>query len=1266
MRSAKQFMTDRPSALTLARGASGTRAEQEALDQIARALPAGDQARNRLWANIVMPGASGERHGYEIDALALGHHGLYVIEIKANHSGLDATALNHAATQVRAAARQLERAMSLRIPSLSRLWIQPLVFVPDDDFELESSVAVPVVTPQNLVSVLQHGELGDMFLAETQEPINDDTTDALIELLDNLDRHQPGLHDLRTEVRQLYLDILADLHQQAPQEPDAGPLTTDQETSPSLEERAAIWVLSCGFVHALQRRGLLKSGAMNAHQGPLRARVQLAHLLDVATGYQALDTITGLWRSAANENPLSEQVARRLLDFFWSEDGAARPSPGDGSPDVWTALYGGLSDVLARRHGFVATPRFVAEFMLDLAFEPVLATRGAANTSVCDPACGSGTLLCLAFERLVDAHLRASPEPDPRTHALAALDRVHGIDISAPAALITRARLLFAYLDRAQVSDLTYVPRLPIHVTIGDALNVEERAREHPPGSYAVVLCTPPYVTCKDRRRRDLYRRYFVSAGGFYSLAAPFIERCFSLADRDGMVGVLAPSSFYKREYGKKLIEDVLTGVEFTRVIDMTGAYVPGFATPTLILVAGNRRPDSEAPGSVRMVLGKSVEPHKPVHAEQGRVWSSIRDHHDELGYQDRYISVEERPREVLRRHPWILIAGEPPELRQAFESSSSLDRMVESIRFGGFSGLDDVFLLKPGVAERHGLERHVICPIVTGAAIGDWVATAHVEALIPQTPDGELLPLEDEARWVDFLWPYRARLERRVTIPEQRPGAWWTWQNPPRLEAGPGIVGRSIASWPQFARAPGCPGNRHLLIIRLQESASEDQLFALLGYLDSSAACFWLKQRAFSKSWPEDPRSQRAVYQFSGHMVGQLPVPASIMTPDHPIHRAVAGLARSSSKAASQRAACTPEQVLARWSGDTRRSLLRELADARQREVRLTQRMVCDQEELDWLVYEALGLVDGITTFEDGMARPEERPHAWLSDQPPVSLEQPLAERWTERRRIAGGNRAIALIEHPAYKRPFLEPSDEELDRRADAACEEWLIARLERELRSMDPPRCSTVPELATRLERDAQVAAVASIVRRASNGSPVRLVNRLLHEHAVPFLAAQRYSELGLRKRAAWEETWDQQRRQDAGEAVEVPVPPIYSRSDYRDAATWRLRGKLDVASEPFISYRLGSGQPTRHGWAGWSYAQRAQALMTLVEELVAQGDDEPDTLSPLLDGLRELQPWVEAARDRDPQWPDIPRFVAALQRTTQAFVSSEISAQLEPEE
>jgi len=140
----------------------------------------------------------------------------------------------------------------------------------------------------------------------------------------------------------------------------------------------------------------------------------------------------------------------------------------------------------------------------------------------------------------------------------------------------------------------------------------------------------------------------------------------------------------------------------------------------------------------------------------------------------------------------------------------------------------------------------------------------------------------------------------------------------------------------------------------------------------------------------------------------------------------------------------------------------------------------------------------------------------------------------------------------------------------------------------------------------------------------------VRRVCHQNSVPYLASLRYSDSGLAKWRTWQETWSLQRREDAGEKVQINVPPRYDAKDFRDANYYRLRGKLDVPKERFISYpgaEKDDDKSPLFGWAGWDHLQQATALAGLYHERKTEDGWSAERLVPLLAGLLELVPWIK---------------------------------------
>jgi hypothetical protein len=72
---------------------------------------------------------------------------------------------------------------------------------------------------------------------------------------------------------------------------------------------------------------------------------------------------------------------------------------------------------------------------------------------------------------------------------------------------------------------------------------------------------------------------------------------------------------------------------------------------------------------------------------------------------------------------------------------------------------------------------------------------------------------------------------------------------------------------------------NRSAPIIKLPATATEDDHLALLAWLNSSAACFYLKQIAHNKTNHTEERPERGdldmiYFEFSAAAVGQCPRP--------------------------------------------------------------------------------------------------------------------------------------------------------------------------------------------------------------------------------------------------------------------------------------------------------------------------------------------------------------------------------------------------------
>ncbi|MEP6651902.1 MAG: BREX-2 system adenine-specific DNA-methyltransferase PglX [Myxococcales bacterium] len=1063
----------------------------------------------------------------------------------------------------------------------------------------------------------------------------------------------------------------------------------------TLEQVGAAWILSCVFVRTLEDRELLGRrriagpGASDSEQlffeiaPSLTARDYLLTVFKEVSSLPGAEDLLGprhnpLWRLSP-----SNEAARSLLDFFRQQDASdvgaeqdrlAWRFEGDDTRFLGD-LYQDLSEEVRKRYALLQTPDFVERFILDQTLEPAIAEFGLETVRMIDPACGSGHFLLGAFDRLLSQRRQAAPAVDVRDHALAALGQVYGVDVNPFAVAITRFRLTLAYLHRTGITKLAQSPRLPLNLVVADSLlhgaknttvlfaehesaggdyrawGAEMFALDDPQAArrvfgqrYHAVVGNPPYITCKDSALREVYRERYRSAAGKYALAAPFTERFFDLAVDNGFVGMINANSFMKREFGKALIEEVLPLVELTSVIDTSGAYIPGCGTPTVLLFGRNRTPTSS---KVHAVLGRRGEPSTPADAGQGLVWRTIVDHQAQVGFEDEYISVAEMLRVKLSAHPWSLGGGGAADLKALLEdrAEKTLVETVTSIGFMAITGEDEVFARPLGAWKRVGAEGEWLFPFGIGANIRDWDFRAGEHVFFPYRGAALREPTEYPGI-ARALWPWRRFLLNRPDfggkkyIDVDRP--WFSLHQVPleRLRIPISIAFACVATHNHFVLDRGGKVfNRSAPIIKLPESATEDDHLALLAYLNSSTACFWMKQVCHKKSSASQKHHSdpaRAAYEFAGTPIIDLPIPEYVE------RELLIGAVRRILLLAHERAQIILGEAVVLADGP--HTIGEQWQRAWSRYDALTAECAYLQEEIDWAIYRAFALaenrLDGDLSGERSFfpvlgSRPFEQDTGYnpgVSERIRVSVNHSgfrdgLPDSWKGRKGEVLGT-PLALIESPEFKRQWRDTElNVDFGEFRQTVQRQWILTKvaqgIEDGLSNSERPisiRLGALDFETRLLVHDVEVA------RLLAEG-----MHEVFDQEAVPCLSASLFADLGLAKHASWRKTWALQRREDLGESVgDIPVPPKYDQKDYRDANYWRLRGKLDVPKERFISYpgceKDGDPSPLI-GWAGWNHLQRAQALVVLYQERKNDDGWARERLMPMLVGLHELMFWLE---------------------------------------
>jgi len=1084
----------------------------------------------------------------------------------------------------------------------------------------------------------------------------------------NSDDLRKGLLDELKIVEKL---VRADLLAQYRANPDlmarAMQRLREEENSPSdsaawLEtfagRRAVLYILKTLYLRVLEDQGLLR---------PIRLRdggtYETFRSLFPQLGHAAYLR----WIFADAERALPELFVDAVIEI-------ATPGP-DAATAVWNVwqlpaagggprfdfsgaletrfigdLYQDLDNDVRERYALYQTPRFIESFILDQTLEPALTRFGLKDFKIIDPTCGSGHFLLGAYERI--AHLWRNEEPDTSegrwTASVRALESIYGTDINEYATSLSRLRLILAVVRDTGVVDLERLRALHLNILTCDSLIPWESFRDMLPATavaderfrnygstqersanaiflandFHAVVGNPPYIFVDDERKRSAYRAAWPrSAQGLYSQSAPMTERFWLLPTRGGFSGFIVAKNFTNREFGKGVVENVVRDVKINLVVDTSGASLPGHATPTLMIFSERNKPVS--PDSTTTIIASTRGgPSNMSDPGSGIVWTSILHNFDNAGFENGWISVRTVPQSTLEYHPWTL-------------SSATADRILLSINkyapltdFGAKSGF--MLITKESEAFERRYSRSLpFKPLVGGTEIRDWQLAGAKHILFPYDAEGLLKDRRD----ADLdLWALRTSLFGRSTFEGTFRSSGREYYefgqiSQTRIASASGlVVFAEINSNSQFILNNGVSlFDRSAPVLELPEFSIK-QRKDVVAFLNSSTIEFWFKSRcAIKNGWGETWQ-----FQYVRNATNVLEARLPIQDKCDPIAVRRYQLVELLEIAADAYQRSAPSNILKTLELDKQ-----SLGLARSKHAELEAELISLQEELDWNVYGAFGLLDNIPMmdltqsvgvarghrpFEIALARRMERGEeqsTWFTRHkltPTISIPEkycdPQRSVLQQRVEIIEQNIAIGLLEQPVNKRRW---NFESWDKSFTEAVATHILDSLEEILR--DTQDALTIAELATHFAKTPRNVTIAALAKNRDEITLDDIAGRLLETESIPDNPARFLSPSGLAKLVGsktaglgeldcapsaepfasgepvdWKRVWRLQEREDANYIVEIKVPPTFSASDYAHPNGWRIRGKFNIANERFIVYDELS--PKRYAWGGRTIPERAR--------------------------------------------------------------------------
>jgi type I restriction-modification system DNA methylase subunit/PAS domain-containing protein len=593
------------------------------------------------------------------------------------------------------------------------------------------------------------------------------------------------------------------------------------------------------------------------------------------------------------------------------------------------------------------------------------------------------------------------------------------------------------------------------------------KAKSKSAAGFDLVVGNPPFVTARNAEKRELYRaRWPRVCYKNYLLVCPFFELSFSLLKPDAQLGFIVSNAFAQRDLGQPLIEDFFPTVDLQKLVDCSGLLFPGHGTPTCLVFGAQRKPDEKSPIRVSAILPGGGDLRTPP--EESPLWHTLASQNDNPGYSDARVVVADRSRMEMRKWPWNLVGRNDANSEQ--DSSLCLESLcAEPIGAQFITGKDEAYVLSDHCLRRLGIPPHLTRAYGTGEDVRNWTALPGEFILFPY--DKKLAPLTEPlpTPLARHLKPFRETLENCVISGSIKKKdthlKWFEFRRLARAKFNVtlNIVNPHIATHCHFLVCDHeIAFKEKALAIALRDEFKEQQIHLLAGWLNSSLLLERLKRECFNKGAGEDEHRDR--FEFAGEKLRALSIPLWVNAaltgkPDALAERltalsracwesgrelpslALRKLFEKSGEAYTAWNAALPGHVAPHAQLAAAFTTTAELQERFARAVSLREQlragMVARQEEMDWLVYAAYGLLPAEHPAAQVAAEPApldqaQRPfRLWESASGdfaqavaliPADWPKPRRALWEARLAAIRDNEHVRRIEQPVYKRRWDE----------------------------------------------------------------------------------------------------------------------------------------------------------------------------------------------------------------------------------------------------
>ncbi len=270
-----------------------------------------------------------------------------------------------------------------------------------------------------------------------------------------------------------------------------------------------------------------------------------------------------------------------------------------------------------KEHGIYYTPKFVTDYIVKETVGRYLKEHTYnenRSIKILDPACGSGSFLIRAFDRLLNYHAK---ENNKSAAELSQFERlriltanVHGVDLDRQAVEIARLNLLLRSLAKREL-----LPGLKDNIKPGNSLisgteeelegyfgegsrnkrfNWDEEFKDvMTKGGFDVIIGNPPWGGDIDKELTYFHDKYPRVTKEHTEIFKLFIEASLRLVRENGLLSLIVPNTLLRQNRFKD-VRSVLLQNQILTLVNLGENVFKGVIAPSCIFVIRKAKPEKD------------------------------------------------------------------------------------------------------------------------------------------------------------------------------------------------------------------------------------------------------------------------------------------------------------------------------------------------------------------------------------------------------------------------------------------------------------------------------------------------------------------------------------------------------------------------------------------------------------------------------------------------------------------------------------------------